>query len=582
MHLNDFEKHIDPRILERGRDYYTSGAVLDLEEMEENSYEAEVEGTDLYTVWVDLDGDGEILETACDCPYEMGEYCKHQVAVFLALRNLREGPARHSPAPKGMEKAKGKEPPAIRDLLAARTKEELAAFLEELAAEQPEVRKRLRWDFQEVDPKEERDQAVALIQSYIRKNTDRYGQIPYGKTEDAVEGVHLVLAKARQALRRNQILQGVELALLAVREMVDLLRECEDPDGGQEEELETALYECLDCIREAVGGMEEEQEPPPVLEPALQEALFTRLLEESKGSRYGTGAGWNLEFLELCAPLAAGRPDLRKVLEDRLDVLLQGLDRPDRDSRDKWEQNREVESLLLFRYRLVEEFDGWEKAKEFLAENVLFPEFRKRAIALAIGQKDYPEVIRLAREGEGQDQKWRGQVDQWRRLRHQAAKLGGLLEEERSAARELALDGSMEHYRELKATYEPEAWKAEYPRILRELEGERWKEGSYRDILLEEGEKARLLEHIQARPWLVEDYWSHLLPDHQEEVFLLFHRKVLGEAAGASDRKAYQRVCATLRNLKKAGGEALAEETKQKLLLQYPNKRALRDELSRT
>ncbi|MFC0162568.1 MULTISPECIES: SWIM zinc finger family protein [Bacillus] len=33
-----------------------------------------------------IDGDNEIVVSFCDCPYDRGDYCKHQAAAFYALR----------------------------------------------------------------------------------------------------------------------------------------------------------------------------------------------------------------------------------------------------------------------------------------------------------------------------------------------------------------------------------------------------------------------------------------------------------------------------------------------------------------
>jgi len=75
--------------LQGGYDCYDNDCVISVEETEDNIYEAEVEGTELYTVEVELDDKANIIDTQCDCPYDMGEYCKHQVAVFVALRDMK-------------------------------------------------------------------------------------------------------------------------------------------------------------------------------------------------------------------------------------------------------------------------------------------------------------------------------------------------------------------------------------------------------------------------------------------------------------------------------------------------------------
>lgn len=89
MNLNDFEIHIDEMILERGYDYYENDRVISVEEKESNVYEAKVKGSELYTVEVELDDETNIVDTLCDCPYVMGKYCKHQVAVFFALQDMK-------------------------------------------------------------------------------------------------------------------------------------------------------------------------------------------------------------------------------------------------------------------------------------------------------------------------------------------------------------------------------------------------------------------------------------------------------------------------------------------------------------
>jgi len=71
-------------ILERGRIYYKSGAVTDINKTD-TGYSAVVEGTEDYDVEIELDGE-KISELCCSCPYaEDGNYCKHMAAVLYYL-----------------------------------------------------------------------------------------------------------------------------------------------------------------------------------------------------------------------------------------------------------------------------------------------------------------------------------------------------------------------------------------------------------------------------------------------------------------------------------------------------------------
>ena len=54
MNITDFEEYFSPRILERGKEYYRNHHVITLDRIEEGYYEAEVEGSQIYTVFVEL------------------------------------------------------------------------------------------------------------------------------------------------------------------------------------------------------------------------------------------------------------------------------------------------------------------------------------------------------------------------------------------------------------------------------------------------------------------------------------------------------------------------------------------------
>jgi uncharacterized Zn finger protein len=83
--LDNFEQTVEPKIVERGLDYFNDGYISRLEKVGENEFSALVFGTEKYNVFVKLDG-RTITEYECDCPYDYGDTCKHAVAVFYKLR----------------------------------------------------------------------------------------------------------------------------------------------------------------------------------------------------------------------------------------------------------------------------------------------------------------------------------------------------------------------------------------------------------------------------------------------------------------------------------------------------------------
>ncbi|MDR3293955.1 MAG: SWIM zinc finger family protein, partial [Clostridiales bacterium] len=132
MKIIEFEKLIEDKIVQRGRDYYKKGAVKNLELADEiagvSSFCADVEGSEIYEVTAELSDEGEIISSECTCPYDMGEFCKHEVAVFYALSD-QFSLAKDLKKPKKKSKAKLE----ISELLAEADKETLAEILLEYA-----------------------------------------------------------------------------------------------------------------------------------------------------------------------------------------------------------------------------------------------------------------------------------------------------------------------------------------------------------------------------------------------------------------------------------------------------------------
>ena len=100
--------------------------MITLDRIEEGYYEAEVEGSQIYTVFVELEENGEISDMSCDCPYDWEEFCKHEAAVLYALREQEE----YTPF---VEEPEQKQ--ALPEQLAACEKAELIAWMMEYAKE---------------------------------------------------------------------------------------------------------------------------------------------------------------------------------------------------------------------------------------------------------------------------------------------------------------------------------------------------------------------------------------------------------------------------------------------------------------
>lgn len=86
MKLQDFEKHIEEKIVKRGFSYFRDGDINSIERVDKYEFSAVVIGTEEYDVYLKLNGRKEILEHSCSCPYSWGVCCKHEVAVMYYVR----------------------------------------------------------------------------------------------------------------------------------------------------------------------------------------------------------------------------------------------------------------------------------------------------------------------------------------------------------------------------------------------------------------------------------------------------------------------------------------------------------------
>lgn len=155
----DWEDYFASRILQRGLNYYHSGAILDLTETE-CGYEAVVLGSEEYAVDISITPDGE-LDMLCDCPYaEQGENCKHMAAVLYAVQDN----------PKRVRKEKID----IKMLIQQAPEQELRDFVIDLAKRDNSVRKQVIRIFSPSSSynKESVDELISMY-------PDRYGFINY-------------------------------------------------------------------------------------------------------------------------------------------------------------------------------------------------------------------------------------------------------------------------------------------------------------------------------------------------------------------------------------------------------------------
>jgi len=569
--LND----IDADVLERGRDYLLDGRILSLEQAKNGAYHAVVKGYELYNVQLHIGEEGEILELECDCPYDYGPICKHEVAVVLRLLGESSSPQPDKmqlklDGPKESNGSNGSTYGTMRQteadlqkLLEAQAKGSLIDLLLSLASDFPLVEQQIRLNVSTADVDAEVEECREYIRSYIDAHADRDGYVSYRSTSQAVNGAYHIAERAQDAFEDGEYVRALLISFSIMEEMLDLMQRADDSSGSVGMVIDDAL-ERIHSISVAVQ---------PLDSPDLG-MVFQLLLQESELSKIDGWMDWRLALIE-CAARLTTTPERLGEWEQHVDRVAK------RAEPSAWSRGYVDERIAKMRYELILEHEGEARAADYVQAHIHFPAMRSLAIRTAMEGERYDEAIRLAKEGE----EWagsagkRGLVRGWKQSRFDAYTRGGELENQRSLGLELVLDGDFAYYPLVKKTYAPSEWKPVYEFLVRQFEagGAEW--SVYAQILIEERDTNRLLAYVSREPSLVEQYHQHLVSEHLTEVTALFLTHIRKSAERASNRGAYRDVCRIIRMLYKAGGKNEAREIAQELLQTYPRKPAFRDEL---
>ncbi|MEP6925864.1 MAG: SWIM zinc finger family protein [Pyrinomonadaceae bacterium] len=133
--LDNFETLIEPKILERGADYFKSGSVLKIQKVADGEFSAWVMGSRDYNVLVKLDGT-KVVNYECDCPYDWGDICKHVAAVLYHFKN------------KGVKSAESGLSRELDSLLTNLSNQDLRGYIRNLLSRNRQFRNIFLRDFQ--------------------------------------------------------------------------------------------------------------------------------------------------------------------------------------------------------------------------------------------------------------------------------------------------------------------------------------------------------------------------------------------------------------------------------------------------
>ena len=534
MTLNDFEQFISKVILERGHDYYKNDCVMDIEETEPGIWTAEVEGTELYFVEVNLENE-EIIEWGCDCPFE-GDICKHVVAVFYALvEELSKG------GKNGNKKNTKRKKNDLEIIFKKAAKEELQEFIKSQFPKVHGLKNSFIAYFADKIEGSPRQKYKNIIVNMIRAYQGRNGFIDYRSAQKLEKSLADILYRAENMLDERNVVESLEICQVVIEEVSELVQYMDDSDGVINYVIEFASDIFFRII---------EKTPPE-----LKDKLFDYCMSEYPKNKYHDANAEDI-LLEMLSKLVS-----TQAQEDR---FLSLIDRQIEKEKQKEFGEYSISNLLEKKINYLNGRDKRDEAWKLLVDNRQYPQFMETIINKEIKKKNFMgaidlcnEAIEIARKKNhtGTILTWNEKLLEIYELKKDVNAIRQISEKLFTARRDL------KYYKKLKSTYQPGEWVNECEIIIDNIKGKN-AVGNYIDaqliaeIFIEESYKERLLKLLRLNSKdmrFVSRFYDFLAEDYPDDVLSIFEEGVKISAT-LTGRTAYKETASYLKKMKKIKG----------------------------
>lgn len=528
--LDNFESKVDVLILNRGKQYYRSGYVTDVEKSGKYEWHATVKGSDHYYVKAEIQKN-VIVDCSCDCPHE-NKICKHLVALFYTLKG--------EVAPVAV-KIKS----SFDELLDRITVEEYKSFVQQYALTDKKFKAAFEIRFIEKNNHADAAQKFAdLSRMMIRKHTQN-NFIDYKAVLRLSTEFDELSAMCRGFLKRNNYQEAFALAGSALKEMVHALPICDDYGG-----------EIRDDINSMVAFIAEIVE---VADAELKEKIFLFLITELKNDLYFQeydNAG--PKMINILTPLA--------LQLNKSDEFLKFADQ---------QINRNVSGKDLYLAAKLTHLNAagkTEDASELIAQHMDVKKVRLEAIEQAIIRRDFSTAKTLIGESQGMEE-----------ILLRIAELEDDVKNIRHYTKYLAFNVWFNegHYRDWKSTYTSTEWKKVIDAHIAALH--KSDSDMLADVYIQEKYWDRLLKLVQEGRYIdnMLSYHSYLIGIYPDELLAAYLPALELMCEEASKRRQYVQLADTIKTLLKTMPKAKAQLITfiKAMMDKYPRRAAMTDEL---
>ena len=554
--LSAFEQQIDPVIVERGLEYWENGAVGILHHQSKNLYQAAVDGTKQYKVFLRV-GSDKVSDWSCTCPYDFGPVCKHMVAVLYAVReSVGSGKIKEVAAvPVAAEVEE-----SVDEIVDKMTERDLRTLVKTRAQKDGRLRTALTAKGGE-NPLT-KSQCTIAIKRLLRGAMGRDRFIGLSDADWAAEAVGELLDKAEAFVSAGQLLPGFNMACAVLEEMIDALQFADDSNGD--------IGHCIGRAMELLEKLVRKEYLPQ----DVRIELYRYFVAAFSNGRFH-GWDWHLGMLELAVPL---------VQDEREERELSGL--LEKHNEEVFQKHRAQE----IRMELVRRRHGQTEAERFRDLHLDNPEFRAQAIRQALTTKDFKKAEALALDGIGKDSTMAGLVHDWKDWLLKIAVAKGDRPAAVEQARKLFLNDwqfQNEYYRTMKQYTPSKQWSGFLEALIKSASAKSTDDRIYllADIFVAEKLWERLLDLLSKKPDLacLDHYGQHLSSSYPKQLGPLYGQAVQNflKKTYTLNRKQYQYACRFLRRMKKLGTEQEMIIVAEQIRKDHNNRPALLDELNR-
>ena len=528
-----FKSHI----LERGYDYYTSGAVTELETDKDAVY-ATVCGTEDYKVSIHLNDD-KIDYMYCSCPYAADDNnCKHMAAVLYAYEEKDSYEAASD-----IEKTVNAADEAFvrRFLISALQKDEKLRSRFTLALSAPD-------DF-------DINYYKSLVNGIAEEHSDNDGYINYHDAYYFYEEISgLLSSEAAHLIKNKRFDDALELSLFMIEFLCEL--DIDDSDGY----ITSLLYICEEILQDIIDECGE----------GTKEKVFKKILKSVQKSPYDLAQACFNNFL-------MSNFQEKKYFNDKLAYIDKMIEFYDRSDSDYYKYS--MSEYLTARLKLMKEICGDDEIEMFCRKYWTYSDVRNFLTDKYIEEEKYKEAITILIESLKMDKGYKGLVTEYLDKLKGLYKITNDYDNYVNTLWQAVLEAfDMANYKELKEQYTENEWEEKRERVFESMRSLYQKA----EVFYTEGLYYRLLECAISFKGLdvISRYKDVLVPLFPRKVIDKYTDEVKKEAAIASNRAIYKSIVSVLREMRELPqGEERVQEIVSEWKEKYRRRKAMMEEL---